>query len=509
MEKLESFVAQYSPRQHIVFLFGLALLLCCVVFLKEPTINKDGVLYIHSAQMLYDGDVQGAVKNYANPFYPSLIVLLYIVVGDWVLAARFLSMGAFALTVPILYMLVQQVFQKRHWSFIAALFLAVNPSFHQLSTEILRDPLFLLGLVTTIYLAHQVREKFTWSRLFLLLAAVLFSTLLRNEGAFVFFLLVAYFVGKGFMLLKRQHKLIAVVSVLLLGAAMIPFHKSVSKVTYLMKLRHLENVIKNPQQFYNRLKIHQVREKLKEVEKEFPGGNDKGNLIRVTRNYFPVIYAMGLMDIWIKVAFGTIFILGWIGIIFAFREMFSQAKLLLAFQLLFILIPYGLLIHMNFCSRRYLAGASLLLCAFSGVGLTCFWGWLEQKFDRIRGYGLYALILLALIPACVTLFSKKGEKTLPELVSWQEEKNIAGEDIWINDPRILLYLGLGSEFRPALRKDLPEDANLLNWWKENSEKRYIFLYASKKDVTRYPLAPSGELKGRKKSIFVFDMKEQK
>jgi lipopolysaccharide/colanic/teichoic acid biosynthesis glycosyltransferase len=87
------------------------------------------------------------------PQYSNILLILYKIFGTNILWPRLLNLIAHLLTTVFAYLTVLRLTKCKRASFWAALFTGLNPYTLYLSTQVLRDPLIILGIAITIYFA--------------------------------------------------------------------------------------------------------------------------------------------------------------------------------------------------------------------------------------------------------------------------------------------------------------------------------------------------------------------
>jgi len=81
---------------------SLSLILKTFLAFQDTVVNSDGVVYLEAARMIAEGHFSQSLVLYPMPAYPLLIAVVHMVVPDWMLAAKLLSLfAAAAVTIPI------------------------------------------------------------------------------------------------------------------------------------------------------------------------------------------------------------------------------------------------------------------------------------------------------------------------------------------------------------------------------------------------------------------------
>jgi len=158
-------------------------------------VNPDGTLYIHQARALYYGLWDqvtpcgtGFLSNYAL-----VISAVYPVFGDWILAARAVSVLFGTLTLIPLYFLLRRFFDETT-SALSLLIFAVMPVLVGRSADVVRDPLYWCFLVLGMYFFVSGREKSEYTAIFLSSLSFLMASWARVEAMAAVFISVLYLI---------------------------------------------------------------------------------------------------------------------------------------------------------------------------------------------------------------------------------------------------------------------------------------------------------------------------
>lgn len=186
--------------------------------LQNTTIlNPDGPLYIHQAKAIANGEWKTAVCTL--PFLSNtsfIITLFHLFLGDWLMAARAVSLFFGTLAVVPLYGLFRQFFSKEE-SFGAAAILIFMPTWVYNSVDGVRDPVcWFFSLYGLYWLARGIREQRSlllslaclaflmaaWARveaIWYIAATCLFLPLMiqqfRRVTTFIWFILPLFLIG--------------------------------------------------------------------------------------------------------------------------------------------------------------------------------------------------------------------------------------------------------------------------------------------------------------------------
>ncbi len=151
--------------------FGLRLLHIYI----SPIISSDGVLYIEQAKSNF-----GKEATYFH-LYPLIIRLFYLLIDDWELAARVVSVFFGTISILLFYLLIRLLLNPR-LALCSSLFFGICPHVVEYSSDVLREPLFWSFFLSSLFFALLGFKRKKW---YLFLISALFSllsTLTRVEG---------------------------------------------------------------------------------------------------------------------------------------------------------------------------------------------------------------------------------------------------------------------------------------------------------------------------------------
>jgi 4-amino-4-deoxy-L-arabinose transferase-like glycosyltransferase len=181
----------------LIILFGFAIRLFS--FSYTYIINPDGVLYIHQARAIYYG-LNDSILTCSMGFlsnYPILIVLAYKIFGDWVVAAKSVSLFFGTITLVPVYFLLGRFFRKEI-TLAATLIFALIPVFVDKSVDAVRDPIYWFFSVLGLYLfVSQIEKR---NRLSLALSSLCFLMAAWARIEAILFILVSFI----YLLFDRQ-----------------------------------------------------------------------------------------------------------------------------------------------------------------------------------------------------------------------------------------------------------------------------------------------------------------
>jgi hypothetical protein len=172
----------------IVIAAGFVIRLFC--FHYTYIINPDGALYIHQARVFYFGlndSLTSCGLNFLSN-YPIIVAGAYAIVGDWVIAAKVVSLILGTLTLIPLYFLLKEFFDERI-SILTTLVFAFMPVLVDRSVDVVRAPVFWFFSVLGLYSFVRLFNSKNYAYPFLSSLCFLFAAWARIEA--VLFIIVS------------------------------------------------------------------------------------------------------------------------------------------------------------------------------------------------------------------------------------------------------------------------------------------------------------------------------
>jgi len=211
---------KYSSLRTAILIILLGFAIRLFSFHYTYIINPDGVLYIHQARAIYY-DLKDSILTCSMGYlsnYSILIVLAYKIFGDWVVAAKSVSLFFGTITLIPVYFLLNRFF-KKEITLIATLIFALIPVLVDKSVDVIRDPVYWFFSVLGLYLFVSQIEKRNYLYLMLSSLCFLMAAWARIEAIlFVFVSFVCIlFVRQDRKIQRTSIFAIPVVLVLLLG----------------------------------------------------------------------------------------------------------------------------------------------------------------------------------------------------------------------------------------------------------------------------------------------------
>ncbi|MFO8166160.1 MAG: glycosyltransferase family 39 protein [Desulfatiglandales bacterium] len=158
--------SKYEPNNSTIQILPVLILLVgfsirFFAFHCTPIINPDGTLYIQQAKAIYYGlnNMLTACFPYLS-IYPIFIVGSFKIFGDWIVAAKTVSLIFGSLSLIPLYLMLRRFFDETIASFSLLIF-ALNPAFIDVCGKVVRGPIYwffsLFGLY--LFILHIERKK--------------------------------------------------------------------------------------------------------------------------------------------------------------------------------------------------------------------------------------------------------------------------------------------------------------------------------------------------------------
>lgn len=488
-DKIVLFLASLEDRPFLamVLLLGGSIVIKALLIFQVDIINTDGIRYINSAHELFQGNIAAAFAHEKMLGFTFLLGLVQLLVPDWFLAGKILSLIALVLTTIPLYLIAQELFGRRA-AFCTAVVFTVVPSISGKCASVIKDPSFLFLIVLSLWFVLSAIKTSRWG--FALTAGLLccLSVLIRPEGG-VFFLVITLFLTVSLTLLAESRRLIlksllafcalpfgALLLAAILSAAGVIPSETLSKI-YARFSYYFQS---DPMQVYGSIYQH-----LKDVEENFPGGQWTNDFFEYARYNIYLVYLIGMLQTFGKSLF-PVFVIPLIYGLNLRNHWNRSVALLLTVLGCFFLMDYLYLISHNFLSVRYLLVPLVLSSVLVGHGMDRLITSISTFRYRRIAFSV-VIVFCLLMPLGKMLTKGVNEKIeLKEAGNWLlENRELTRDRIIVNDERIAYYAGLlrgdYDTFRDERAKGLEEkalrkDAGILVIYKDsgNVEKTPVF-----------------------------------
>jgi len=440
MEKVSDLT---ETKKGLFFVLGLSAIIKILVLiaLSGKAINNDGLLYISAAQQFASGHFKEGLALYPMPLYSFFITIVHLLISDWVLAARLISLFFLVLTIIPLYLISKDLFDNSI-AFWGCLAFALAPLPNSWVAYVIRGPSFIFFFAWAVYFSLKaIRLKKPG---FFVLATVFswFSILLRLEGIIfipAFFLFLAYLAIsnpqkriiflKGIILWVAFPVIIFGVLFVAIGAGGISFNRMDQVVQVLQDTANLK--------FLDNYRL--IYDHLKQVENSPPFSGAHYSFAESARYFMPVIYLLGFLKALVKVIF-PIFI---IPLFLSFKHSLTRSHLFVLFVVVsFLFVFYYSLIVREFISPRFLFVPAFLLFPWIGAGMERIFNFVKRS-SKQKILAVVFVVIFILAPAGKIANScKKHDNTISIAGKWLgKEPKFKNARIITNDLRIPFYAG--------------------------------------------------------------------
>ncbi len=400
---------------------GLGFALRVYLFFRIPLINSDGFLYIQQAKALYYGLFDSLTDCYEYlSNYPFFIMIGYKICGDWVAAARSVSLFFGTLMLIPLYLMFRRFFDE-NLSAATLLAFALIPPFILVSSDVLRDPVYWFfsasGLfLFLIHMENQSRDCARWTSLKSLTVAVLscLCFLMGTWARIECFLFII--ISCAFLIFSGQKRkwfslfsfLVPVLMILAFGLVYIYISH-----TDILALLKPERLLSRPVEFFS--KYSELRHHLKILAEHEPDGFSPF-FFPIVRNLLWLIALAALAVRIVETLFYVFFILLIIGMAEARLHIFRDSRLLYLSFLSLTALPvlYSQIIYNWAMTSRFTMLFLLPAFVFAGFGIERVSQYIRTRFQVKQ--------TLSYILVCVLMVAVALPKTL--MASYVKDKEV-------------------------------------------------------------------------------------
>ena len=437
------FAKRITPVQAVFF--G-SLLLSLAAILTNPTINRDGILYVETAHNFLQGGFEAAHKTFQWPFFPILMALVSKLTGiglektGHLLNALFMA-GVCALLVAS----AQRRVPEAIWSICVVVLALPGPNYYR--DELLREYGCWFFMMLSFWLALQWSENPRWGSALIVQLALGIAALFRPEALVFFAALVMWQLFEAPIESKLRR-------VQMIGG--IPLVVTLLIIVLISLLRGLVQI--NPEGWLGYVMWHlgQVAWHLNPLQEKLDNIIDLLNPATKQSLFNVKAQALsGALFILARDGAGTILFLGSLAIIplkfikqsglfiipflYLFhgghlRSVLSRAPLFAWAFLAHLIVLSAYVIDWQFLSGRYIAVLSLLAAPFIGFG---FWE-LSKRFPRWKPVMLLVTFVV-MVSNAVTF--RPGQPHFIQAGEWLAKNSTENSRIYVESPRTAYYAG--------------------------------------------------------------------
>jgi 4-amino-4-deoxy-L-arabinose transferase-like glycosyltransferase len=490
-------VRDWSSRERVlVFLLLVSLGIKVAILLSGEIINRDGVRYISAAQQFAEGNFLEGLRIEKMPFYPMLIGFFRLLVGDWELSARLISLVAtVSATIP-LYLLTRDLFGKNA-AFWAGLAFALSPALNEISLEVIRDPLFLFFVAWAVYFFWRGLSACRAFFFLLTSTSSIFALLSRIEGVVLFPLFLSILLVLAIknspdrpLLLKGIALIVGlplVLGLLTSGCLMMWADRELFTVSRLGEpLAYLQSLFNGDffdmyRHIYAHLKAY----------KNPTYVWDAGSFANTARHYLFVIYLISVTEAVAR----NLFLLFVFPLLAGFRKLDKLHRghwLILLLAGAYFWVGYYYLFSHDFLAKRYVLVPSLLLFPWVGRGLDRIWTGISNCRRPTIAMAFFLLVFCAApalksLEALIEPGNRGGIRDAGQWLSMQPQFRNAV--VACADPRVRFYSSgnlkfskemenayVARDFRAMERMALEIEADLLVVEISKKKRRHLTVF---------------------------------
>jgi hypothetical protein len=436
----EKFSKWYEDKNGFIFALSTSAALKIILALFNRPFNSDGVLYITAAQHFAAGHFKEGLALFPMPLYSLLIAMVHFPVPNWEVAAKLISLTSVVLATIPLYLLTVDLFNRRV-AFWACLLLAVSPLPNDWAVDVVRGPVFVFFFLWAVYFAVKTID--TPKPVLFLLTAICscLAFLSRVEGIILFPFFFCFTMG--LVILKKKER-IPVVKGVSTWAAFLVFLMVMALAIGGKggNFNRLDEVVKKTQSvmelsFLDNYRI--IYSQLEEMEKNSPYPTGRQNFAETARHFMPVIYLLGLLQIFVKVLFPLFLIPLFLG----FRHSFKRTHIfILGLAGAYLLMVFYTYVERDFMQRRFLFAPVVLFYPWVALGV-------ERIFNRLKSsskpkiYLIVFMLVFFVTPVLICIQSVvKADNVIRASGKWLASQEVLDDAKLItNETRAAFFAG--------------------------------------------------------------------
>ncbi len=437
--RLNTFSQWTERKEALYFIICFSALLKLSITAFNDVINRDGILYIAAAQEFATGRMSEGLALFPLPLYSFMIAVIHYLIPNWVIAARFISVTSLVLTVIPLYLIANDLFDRKA-AFWGSLAFALAPVLNGWALDVVRGPIFVFVFAWAVYYAQRSIKS---PRMHYFVMTAIFSwlsVLFRIEGL----ILVSVYPLFLFCLLfwkplERDQFLKGIflwfmISLIILFAVLMVSGYGKQEITNLFKARFPGAYSFNQLGLDNYFRIYQ---KLEILENTPPYPIGKHNFFAISRHYIAIIYLFGFLEPFIKVLF-PFFVLP---LFWGFRQPLKKTHVFLIVSLIsYLLALYYTLLMRDFISKRFFFAAAFILYPWIGMGMKRMFKLVEQS-SRPKLFASIFVLVFIIAPFYKSVDAiGKHDKLISKAGGWVARQAAFNEaKILTTDLRFIFY----------------------------------------------------------------------
>jgi len=391
--KLSSFIG--NPGFWVILLGAAIRIYACA---QTYIVNPDGTLYIHQARALYYGLWKQAIpcgtgflSNYAF-----LITAAFPFFGDWIQAARAVSLLFGTLTLVPIYFLLRRFFTESI-SALAVLVFAVMPVLVGRSADVIRDPVYWFFLVLGMSCFTARKSTKGYGGLLLSSLSFLLATWARVEAMAAIFVSAIYLIVAEREARLKKLALFLIPIIAVAGVTFIAAWIYGLPPSGLYRAHEIIDKASGPVSHYKLLRLHLadlgsgIQDPL--VKRFLPEASNFGWLVGLGT------FANRALEAFFYPLFG-LFLLGFLQI----KTYIRKEPALIYFILMIVVATGALYIHILqwwILDNRHMAIVIFPSAVFAGLGIQRIRLFLQSRFglkDRAAFWVIFAVILVFTLP---------------------------------------------------------------------------------------------------------------
>lgn len=508
--KLRYFQLYLQTRWQLVVVFVSMLLAIWIITQEHGAINSDGILYVDTARLIFNGQWQAAFARYNWPFYSVLIAVVKSLTGlGFQDSGHFLAVIFFGGTIYGLITLIKEVGGGFEES-ISGVFLLFSSNYllGDVVPMVVRDHGFWAGFIWSLvffirfYRKKNIRDAAAW----LLISSIM--TLFRIEGALYLILLpFSIFFNKDFH--KPQQTLQYLKIALLEGIVLLAAWAILGFVVDTYGFSRVGELISRPLLVYSQM-ISGLAPKLHILSNDILGSEMNGYA------YFVLIIALLITPL-IKALFSAGYAQLLLAVLHAkYRRKGSRLSIPIpvaaAVIVICMLYACGMALTAFAVSTRYLSPVAFIVILYASFSLGT---WVNNnknnvctnKFENYLYKGLIAIVTLQFI----AIIFPKPLSAFPEKLAaeWLVENVSENKNIYYSSRRIKYYKDGDSADRTMDNWDVVKDTLQS---KKLCKLDFVVVGASGEDQVRkefinslFDTKPTKSFKSKHKTVYIYEV----